>query len=223
MGPRLFLGNGLADKYAKLGAQQQQHTAWHRQAYIQRYQLVQDVLEFSAYVGVLGRGIVDTSPPRGSEPPTEVPSQPLGGGPGPPVLAPSEEAELEAHAPSPPPVQPAPGLDRVGEGPERTGPAPPVLAESEEGVAEDPPPPPPPPLQPVGGLDGVGGRYERARAAGHRVVRLPRVSFCQRCARYAQDRWIGLLDSCPGEDPRKNAGRLKRLWQGKHPTTNRPF
>eukprot|EP00959_Pyramimonas_sp_CCMP1952_P407251 8535180-Pyramimonas_sp.AAC.1 len=61
-------------EYAKLGARLQQHPEWHRAACIQRFKLVTDVLEFAAYVGVLGRGLVDTSEgsspvERGSRPP----------------------------------------------------------------------------------------------------------------------------------------------------------
>ena len=223
MGPRRFLGNQLADRFAKLGAQQQQHPAWHRQAYLQRFQLVQDVLEFAAYVGVLGRGIEDTSPLNGTEPLPEALGQAPETGPGDRDPASSGDAGPEAPPQASPPLaQPAHGLDEVGGDTARADPGPPIVLSDGEGL-EALASPPPPPLQLESGLEGVGGKLERARAAGHRVVRLPRVVFCQRCARYAQDRWIGLLARCPGDDPRKNAGRLNRLWQGKHPTTNRPF
>ncbi|CAK0868864.1 unnamed protein product [Prorocentrum cordatum] len=43
------------------GAQMHQHEAWYRAAYIQRFQLVSDILEFAAHVGVLGHGLEDTS------------------------------------------------------------------------------------------------------------------------------------------------------------------
>ncbi|CAK0853963.1 unnamed protein product [Prorocentrum cordatum] len=75
IGPQHFIGNGFADAYAKRGAQMHQHEAWHRAAYIQRFQLVSDILEFAAPVGVLGHGLEDTS---------EGPGAPWTSRPGPP-------------------------------------------------------------------------------------------------------------------------------------------
>ena len=177
MGPTRFVGNQFADKYAKLGARRQEHQPWHRAAYIQRFKLVSDVLEFAAYVGVLGQGLDDTF--EGSEPPPEAPNRP-------------------------------------------TLPDPPRQVEEQEGHPT-PPGPNPAPLPPGELLDRDGGRIERARAAGHQLVRLRSVVFCRLCARYAKDRWVGLCARCPGDDPRKHAGRLNRLWAGRHPSTNRPF
>ena len=60
MGRRLFDGNNMADKYAKLGAAMHAHTEWCRQAYIDKYHVVLDMLEYAARVSCLGRDLVDT-------------------------------------------------------------------------------------------------------------------------------------------------------------------
>ncbi|CAK0796433.1 unnamed protein product [Prorocentrum cordatum] len=72
-------GNKIADQYAKQGALYHTHPAWCREAYIQKYRLVRDILEFGAYIGVLGRDTVDTeqgSSPTDSNPP-DPPLDPL--------------------------------------------------------------------------------------------------------------------------------------------------
>ncbi|CAK0909131.1 unnamed protein product, partial [Prorocentrum cordatum] len=65
-------GNTIADQYAKQGALYHTHPVWCREAYIHKYRLVRDILEFGAYIGVLGRDIVDAgqgSSPTDSNPP----------------------------------------------------------------------------------------------------------------------------------------------------------
>ncbi|CAK0863906.1 unnamed protein product, partial [Prorocentrum cordatum] len=79
IGPQLFIGDKLADACAKRGAQLHQRAAWYRAAYIQSFQLVSDIREFAAHVGVLGHGLEDTA-----------------GGPGP-----SEDQGSPAPAPTP--------------------------------------------------------------------------------------------------------------------------
>lgn len=60
MGPRMFAGNRFADSFAKRGAATVQHPSWQRQAYIQKYHLVRDILECHARLGVLTHDIQDT-------------------------------------------------------------------------------------------------------------------------------------------------------------------
>eukprot|EP00959_Pyramimonas_sp_CCMP1952_P007750 161998-Pyramimonas_sp.AAC.1 len=47
-------GNKIADQYAKKGALYHTHPVWCRGTYVHKYRLVRDILEFGAYVGVLG-------------------------------------------------------------------------------------------------------------------------------------------------------------------------
>ena len=60
MGPRLFAGNRFADSFAKRGTATVQHPSWQRQASIQKYHLVRDILEYHARLGVLTHDIQDT-------------------------------------------------------------------------------------------------------------------------------------------------------------------
>ena len=82
MGARLWVGNTAADKHAKLGAQMLQHADWQRKAYIEKFKLVSDILEFAARVGGESHEIKDTSrekartPPEPEGPPDEVPPSP---------------------------------------------------------------------------------------------------------------------------------------------------
>ena len=85
------------------------HPVWFREAYIQKYELVKDIHEFAAYVGVLGREFVDTElgsspPPLDSNPPDPVLDPP--GHPG----TPGGEEEGAVEPPPQPPPSTLPSL-----------------------------------------------------------------------------------------------------------------
>ena len=146
---------------------------------------MRDILEFAAYVGVLGSEIVDTE--KGSSPPTD--SNP-----------PDPTLEL---------------LDLPG--------PPGTAGGADEGAVE----PPTPPLMAIppsrAALDWGAVRVDKAKEAGHKLVFRRNYVFCRRCARYARDRWSGLLSQCRPGAQRVIGGRLNRLWEGLHPTTRKPL
>ena len=212
MGPQHFIGNGLADKFAKLGVLMNPFPQWYRDYYIGEYKLVTRILEFGAYVNWGSNEVVDTTKANVKQVLSELnadlpkPSQP--------------EASIA--------MNPMPAKEPKGsqDGDEKTKKA---LPGSEPNGSQD------------GGKAEDKQEADRRRKAeslsedqrklrdlavkhGHVPIVRNGHAFCKVCSSYAAKGWKKsnlVKQTCTG--PSIQVGNLNRLWAGLNPQTGRPF
>ena len=210
MGPQHFIGNGFADKFAKMGVQLNPFPQWFRDYYIGEYKLVMRILEFGAYVNWGSNEVVDTTKANVKQ-----------------VLA-----ELNADLPSYS-QQAAAASQPKASFSEPKGSQEPKFSEpkgSQEGTgiktkdkAEDKDKAEP---QPKAASLTEDQRKLRDLAVklGHVPIIRNGHAFCKVCSSYAAKGWKKsnlVKQKCTG--PSMQVGNLNRLWAGLNPRTGLPF